>query len=59
MPDITKCTRQDCPVKDKCYRYTCPPGKRQSYFIPDPGPKGCGYFMPNQTDSKKNTGNDD
>jgi hypothetical protein len=22
MTDITKCTGQNCPIKDKCYRYT-------------------------------------
>lgn len=24
MTDISKCDGEDCPLKDKCYRYTAP-----------------------------------
>lgn len=32
MSDITKCTGIDCPLREKCYRYTAPEGNWQSYF---------------------------
>jgi hypothetical protein len=31
MPDITKCWGKDCPLKEKCYRYTCDPDEYQAY----------------------------
>lgn len=31
MTDISKCNREDCPKKDKCYRYTCEADDHQSY----------------------------
>ncbi len=32
MPDIAKCESKDCPLKEKCYRYTCEPDEIwQSY----------------------------
>jgi hypothetical protein len=37
MADITKCSGANCPVKDKCYRYTSPASLRQSYFWDTPG----------------------
>jgi hypothetical protein len=37
MADITKCPGNDCPVKNKCYRYTAPASARQSYFWNIPG----------------------
>jgi len=34
MPDIAKCTGGDCPIKNKCYRFTLKPNEfRQSYFV--------------------------
>ena len=36
MADITKCTYEDCPVKNKCYRYTSEVGVLQSYFLDAP-----------------------
>lgn len=41
MSDITKCKGGACPLKDICYRYTAPEGKRQSYFAKPP------YTTPN------------
>ena len=37
MPDITKCTGEDCPVKIDCYRYTSAPNQHyQAYFTSPP-----------------------
>jgi len=30
-PDISKCWGKDCPIKEKCYRYTCEPDELQAY----------------------------
>ena len=32
MVDICKCRGVDCDRKDRCWRYTAPPGFRQSWF---------------------------
>jgi len=32
MPDITMCKNDQCPLKDKCYRFTAKPSMRQSYI---------------------------
>ena len=34
--DITKCSGQNCPVKEKCYRFTAPASQYQSYFVIPP-----------------------
>lgn len=35
--DITKCSGENCPVKEECYRFTAPADKfRQSYFLTSP-----------------------
>ena len=37
MVDITMCRDEDCPMKDKCFRYTAIPDVlRQSYFFGSP-----------------------
>lgn len=37
MPDISMCTGGDCPMKDKCYRFTATPDEhRQAYFQTPP-----------------------
>ena len=37
MADITMCSGKNCPVKEKCYRFTAPASKfRQSYFFTPP-----------------------
>lgn len=34
MPDITKCANDFCPLRLKCYRYTCTPSHpQQSYCV--------------------------
>lgn len=48
MSDITKCDSKDCPLKEKCYRYTAPSSEyRQSYFVTPPyneETKTCNYL---------------
>ncbi len=35
--DITMCSGQGCPIKEKCYRFTAKPSEfRQSYFLDTP-----------------------
>ena len=36
MTDITKCNGVDCPVRDKCYRFTAKDGIWQSYLFSPP-----------------------
>ena len=37
MPDITMCKGGDCPLKEKCYRFTAKPSEwAQVYFIEIP-----------------------
>ena len=51
MPDITMCSGQDCPMKDRCYRSTATPSNwRQSYFlgIPLKEDKTCDHFWDNE-----------
>ena len=31
MPDITMCTSENCPYRDKCYRTRAEPSKYQSW----------------------------
>lgn len=41
MADITMCEGKNCPVKDKCYRFTATPSEyRQSYFTNPPIKEG-------------------
>jgi len=44
MSDISKCSNNKCPSRNKCYRYTCEPSKYwQAYsdFKPGKGKKKC------------------
>lgn len=37
MPDITKCTNEDCCMNEHCYRYTCEPKEfHQAYCLFEP-----------------------
>lgn len=36
MSDITKCKDEECPLKEKCFRYTSPASEYQSYFSGSP-----------------------
>lgn len=43
--DGTKCSGNDCPVKETCYRFTAPVSEfRQSYFFNPPGGQKDGKF---------------
>lgn len=33
MTDISKCGNEECPVKERCYRYTAPVGEYQSWLF--------------------------
>jgi len=49
MPDITMCKGTECPVKEKCFRFTAKSDEHQSYFVDVPGKlEGnkftCSYF---------------
>ena len=45
MADITMCPGTDCPVKEKCYRFTAPKSEyMQSYFLDVPGKTEDGKF---------------
>lgn len=46
MADISKCMDSLCPSKEKCYRFTAPVGKWQSYasFDREEDADSCSYF---------------
>ncbi len=47
MPDITMCSGENCPLKEKCYRYKATPWCGQSYFVEIPynhNENSCEYF---------------
>lgn len=51
MADITMCIPRNCPVKDKCYRYTAPENKYwQAYSEYDAENKdeGCSMYWDNE-----------
>lgn len=34
--DLTKCSGENCPIKNRCHRYTASPDEYQSYFMEMP-----------------------
>ena len=45
MTDISKCSGENCPMKESCYRFTAEAGQMQSYFIEPPIKDGkCEYY---------------
>lgn len=44
MPDISKCNGKDCPIKEKCFRYTSKSSMYQTYSDFE-YKNGCDYFM--------------
>ncbi len=49
MPDITMCSGEGCPAKEKCYRFTAEPSYRQSYFLNPPIKDGkCDHYCGEQ-----------
>ena len=56
MADITMCSGDGCPMKEKCYRHTAPVSEyRQAYFVKPPIQEDntCEYFWDN--DGKYNS----
>ncbi len=46
MPDISKCPGVDCPIKEKCWRFTSPDsGFLQSYIQFGPPGDDCEGFL--------------
>ena len=55
MPDITMCKNDQCPLKEKCYRFTAEPSNIQEYFAEHPskvihGKFQCDMFMGESAD---------
>jgi len=44
MADITMCKNDQCPLKDKCHRFTSEPSMRQFYFAENPSTYVHGKF---------------
>jgi hypothetical protein len=58
MSDITKCTNDECPIKEKCYRWTATWGMRQSVCCFEPEEDGeCEHFWDNE--GRRKESNDD
>lgn len=46
MCDIAKCTGENCPIKDKCWRYRIPPTKNYyQWYCSPPEEKPCPLFI--------------
>ena len=50
MPDISMCENKNCPLKEKCYRYTAKPSEHlQAYGYFKPNEEGkCDYYWDNK-----------
>lgn len=49
MPDITKCTGENCSKKQSCYRYTAKADEYQSFFMTPPNQDGqCDHYWENE-----------
>ena len=51
MADITCCQGTNCPLKEKCYRFTAPRGRYQSYFTEVPydlEKQECEHYWPRE-----------
>jgi len=55
MADITKCTGDNCPIKESCYRFTAEKSERQIYFFTPPfdgfDGKTCEMYWGKQSES--------
>lgn len=45
MPDITKCTNRECPIRTNCWRFTAPSSDRQSVSM-FKYEDGCSHYWP-------------
>jgi hypothetical protein len=54
MPDISKCSGKDCPLKESCYRFTAVSSDYQSYFMTPPIKDGkCEHYWEDKTLKQK------
>ena len=60
MPDIAMCLNSECPLKEKCYRFTATPDKYwqaysdfEPYTLPNKKQVTCDAFIPNTTRETK------
>jgi len=45
MPDISMCNNQECPLKEKCYRYKAEPNPYRQSYGDFKYKNGCSYFI--------------
>ena len=56
MSDISKCSNEDCPLKESCYRYKVKPHPfRQAYTTYEPNKDGktCNHFIEIRNGNKR------
>ena len=58
MADISKCNGANCPIKEKCYRFTAPDGVWQPYDNHKYN-NGCEWFWDNRLPNKLTHKNDE
>jgi hypothetical protein len=46
MADLTLCISSECPLRDSCHRFTCPPSEWQSYAAFFSEGEKCSYYWP-------------
>jgi len=63
MPDITKCTNNECELSKSCHRFICEPSESQSYANFEPTINKeldeieCDYFIENRAVSVSQVSN--
>lgn len=53
MPDICMCQGDNCPIKDKCYRFTAHADEMWQSYANFEYKHGCDYFWDNKDKPKK------
>ena len=57
MADISMCMGGDCPLKQRCYRFTAESdGSEQTYFVTvpwDPTAENCRFYWPLDPDDRE------
>lgn len=46
MADLTLCISSECPLRESCHRFTCPPSEWQSYAAFFQEGEKCSYYWP-------------
>jgi hypothetical protein len=61
MPDVSMCMNKECPLKEKCYRFTATPNEHiQSYGMFEPDKEGkCDYYLNNKGYKNEHKDRDD